>query len=107
MKPFSLYDQKVKTKTFTIFIIFKGRSVKQIANFFLEGESRTLIILYTWSNFWQHFGRMKIQTFPILFGQGINFLQPLSQFPNRTEGDNTENRLCQGGGGGKISNETC
>ena len=43
---------------------------------------------------------MKIQTFPILFGQGINFLQPLSKFPNRTEGDNTENRLCQGGGGG-------
>ena len=29
----------------------------------------------------------------------------VTAFPIRTEGDNTENRLCKGGG--KISNELC
>ena len=49
IKPFFLHDRKVlrterpfKMKQKAFFIIFKGLSIKQITQFFLDGESQTL-----------------------------------------------------------------
>ena len=71
IKPFFLHDQKVVTKTLNIlrrnrafqmklkalFIIFKGLSIKQVKQGFLEGDSPTLrtLILMTWVSFYLFF----------------------------------------------------